>query len=141
MNILFWFGSGFLKSYKSDKSFTEIQSPIYVHYKIYLSIPSLQKETEQTLKILISKHKTQILNFKTFIWTFRIKMRACRHEQWQSLISMMKNIQGMNKSLLQHQSWDTVVDLHSRDDCMYNMLNTINRILKHLFYEQKPYLI
>lgn len=32
VNILFWFGSGFLKS-KSDKSFTEIQSPIHVHYK------------------------------------------------------------------------------------------------------------
>lgn len=60
VNILFWFGSGFLKS-KSDKSFTEIQSPIHVHYKIYLSIPSLQKETEQTLKILISKHKFSTL--------------------------------------------------------------------------------
>lgn len=138
MNILFWFGSGFLKS-KSDKSFTEIKSPIHVHYKNLPKHPIPPKGNgANTENINI---QTQILNFKTFIWTFRIKMRACRHEQWQSLISMMKNIQGMNKSLQQHQSRDTVVDLHSRDNCMYNMLNTINRILKHLFYEQKPYLI
>lgn len=59
VNILFWFGSGFLKS-KSDKSFTEIQSPIHVHYKIYLSIPKGNGANTENINIQTQNTNSQL---------------------------------------------------------------------------------